>query len=731
MRRAALLLLTCLAATALHATTVDPERAALHAQAIRAFYPRPEASAAEDLLLEYIMNAVRDTGLMPQQLDFAGYSEAHSFSRIVVVDIPPAEGAAERDGHLLVAAPINSRDLADPDEDGTPSVAALLALVESLAAEPVAQRITVLFLGAEYGPTAAYPLGSRRFLSGYFPEGPQALLYLDATATPLLLEAGGDGSVAPSWLIRATVDAARATGLEIATRPGMYQLNRLGVAPAHPALAAYLAAGIPAVLVDSDTPDLYAPDLDRASRSLAQFASSWLAEFGDGVPSEWDRHFLYFRLGTRQLVVGERVFVIAFIVLILASLLYALILRRRFSRYVRTVGRNLWNIPVLYLLIFGFLAAATYLLELFVLVRGFPTIWEYYPGAYVAFKLAMALFMFLVAAQIIRRLPLSKNGSFYSAATIFVLLIDIVIFSVLNLSVGFYFMWAFLFAFLFSIVRSRALKIIALLLAPLFLIRVAVEVIQVQALQVVEVLLLSTTGDLLLAFMLLPFLLMMIRLDFLIRHPVRGRRSFALRTSSIVAGIAVTGILVFVLVADPFDEETPQPVTAVETVDYPQLQRRLELTSPAPIGDAVVEFAGQEYSLADAGRSTTLVSQRLPDVLSARLSYSTFLDRERGELVITAPQPIDDLEIRFTSNEPMILYDANFPLRVAADELSARILVGRRPEMPLTVIFTLSALTSPTISITATSKTHPDPLEIVAEGIEPTTELRIRSRLGR
>ena len=412
----------------------------------------------------------------------------------------------------------------------------------------------------------------------------------------------------------------------------------------------------------------------------------------------------------------------------MSTLAYALVFHRQFTRYLRTAGRNSWNIPVLFLLIYAFLSAATYLLELSLRARGFPSIWTYYPSAYFAFKITLSFFLFSIAALFLRHLPLSKNGSFYSAAALFVLLIDIIIFSSLNLSFSYYFIWAFFWAFIFSVVRSRLVKAVSLALAPFFLIRIATDVLRIPELRLTEVLLLSTRGDLLLSFMILPFLLMLIRLDFLIRHPVRGKRSFALRMASMVSGVLVIGMVVFVIVSSPFSPSTPQPVLAVETVDYPNFERTLEISSPAPLGEMRILFAGEEIAETISERNHTIASQRLPDVLSVRLSYADFLDRDRARLEIDAPQPLEDVSIQFSSTEPMILYDVSLPFSIAPDQRSARVFVGKRPRLPLVIDFTVARGTGPAIEIIAESRSHPDPLEIVGSEIDVETRLLIRTR---
>ena len=324
----------------------------------------------------------------------------------------------------------------------------------------------------------------------------------------------------------------------------------------------------------------------------------------------------------------------------------------------------------------------------------------------------------------------SKNGSFYSAAALFVLFVDVLLFSTLSLSVGFYFIWAFTCAFLFSLARHRILKAIALLASPFFLIRVAVEVLSLPDLALTEALLLSTRGDLLLAFMTLPFLLMLIRLDFLIRHPVLGRRSFALRMTSLVAGVVVIGLLLYVILSRPYGEEHPQPITVTETVDYPAFTRTLSITSPAPLNQLTLEHSGETYQIDTGGREWVLSLDRLPDVLSVRLSTAEFLDRDRALLEIDAPYRLESLAVQFASEEPLEIYDISYPFSRSPDQRTAEVHIGRRPDVPIRIEYTMATGTYPGVTIVAHSSHHPEPIALYGNNIVVDTELVVRTEFA-
>lgn len=723
MRRAGAVIWLALAVTQfIPAISVDTQRASLHAEALRNTYPRPEGSRGEESAFAYIISVLDRVGADYIVRDFSGMEGAHSFSRVVDVTIP---GQSEES--FLVISPVNHEPGAGPDEDHSASLGAVLALVEAVSAGEPLLTHRLVFAGADSGGRA---LGTRLFLSDFFPDTDVAALYLAANEPRLVLESGGGGFVAPSWLPEMTVDSARAAGATPILRAGLNQLHRIGLSTAEAPLVALLEARVPAMYAGSQTGEFGPAALGESAATLAAFLEALSARLEPDIRSDWDRHYLYFRLGRRQLVISETIYLLILVGVLFLSLLYALIARAQLGRYLRTIARNFWNLPVLFVLIFAFLSAGTLLLELFLFVRRFPALWQFNPMAYVALKIVLSLLLFSLAAQLLRRLPLAKNGSFYSASALFVLFIDIILFSVLNLSFSYYFVWGFLFSFLFSIARNRWVKMLALLLSPVFIILAAIQILAVPELAVTEVLLLSPSGNLILSFVTLPFLLMLIRLDFLIRHPVAGKRSFALRSVTITTAVLTVALLAFIFVTPPFDAGSPQTLTVTERVDYESFTRELAVTSSAPLGDFSIDLAGETVSVSTRSREWRTSVERIPDILSLRLSTADFLDRNQARLQIDSPLPLESVSIRFSSDEPMTIYDVDYPYQLSPDRLSATIFVGPRPDLPLVINYTTTRTTAPRIEVSATSSVLPDPVKITRPMTAVDTVVQVRSVLN-
>ena len=146
------------------------------------------------------------------------------------------------------------------------------------------------------------------------------------------------------------------------------------------------------------------------------------------------------------------------------ALLFALLTLRKLKRYVRTFVRNIAAIIPLAAVAFLFLAAGTWAARGILAIREFPALWTYAPLEFLGLKISAALFLAAALYNPFRRFPVPRNGSFYSAAALFFLLVEIVVVAVFDITFTSYFLWAFVCVFLSTLARNRWAK--ALLAIP-------------------------------------------------------------------------------------------------------------------------------------------------------------------------------------------------------------------------------------------------------------------------
>ncbi|HET6486162.1 MAG TPA: hypothetical protein VFH83_07065, partial [Spirochaetia bacterium] len=518
LRRAWLLLLLMAAPIAPLAAQVEASAVVRDWEALTRLAPRPEGSANEKLTVAYVESRLADLGAGYTPFDFQESDFEHSFSTCLRVDIP----GQSRDS-VLVVAPLNSPPDAAEGQDGSINLALALDLVARARQTPYPLGLTVLFLGAEYGDSDAYPMGTALFLRDFQPGYRVAVLYLDLRAAPtaVVLNGGGRGIVSPYWLVNRCVDALRSADVPFALRAEEYQLDRMGLPEGRSIIEPYLNAGFPTMGIQGE----YGPaDSAAPAERLAQlgtFLSRFLEAGRAGIADEWDRHYLLFQIGSLSLIIPERVYLVCLLGGLGGMLLISLIFRRGLRKYMRTLVRGAWAIVPIAGLSFVFLFAGTCVLQGILSLRGFPDLWTHAPLEFLGLKIAIALLLYGALYPFMRRLPFPRRGSFYSAAAILFLLIDIVVVSAFNVSFTYYFLWALFFVFLSGMVPNRYAKVLLFLPAPFWGLRALFVVFSLPSPSFGHFLLLSPVwGDLLVAGVCLPFILMLLRFGRL--FPGRG-----------------------------------------------------------------------------------------------------------------------------------------------------------------------------------------------------------------
>ena len=111
---------------------------------------------------------------------------------------------------------------------------------------------------------------------------------------------------------------------------------------------------------------------------------------------------------------------------------------------------------------------------------------------------------------------------------------------------------------------------------------------------------------------------------------------------TIGSGAVSAALLVFILVSTPYSPTDPQPIVATERVDYESFTRDLTLSSPAPLGEFSITYLGETESVSTGSRTWEMSTDRVPDVLSVRLSTADFLDRNQARLTVDSPLPLEE-----------------------------------------------------------------------------------------
>jgi hypothetical protein len=645
-------------------------------------YPRLEGSKEEKAAYLYIKKRLEADHISYTEHSLGGLRDAHSFSSSIIVDLP-----GRLPDTLNIVIPLDHHAAKAHDQDGSINIALGLALVREFEPRQLETGMRILFLGAEFSGPEGKQLGTRQFLTDFFPEEPQAFLYLsmEGISDELLLRGGGEGIVAPYWFVERTIDALEESGLSYRFKESENQIHRLGMWHTATRIDPYLQAGYPGLTLEGkSTPE--AQNSTRWVTSFFTFFFSLLERSEKGFPNQWDRHYLYFNILGVPFSIGEGDYLYLLLAVLLIPLGYPFFMSRRFSRYLRTFLRNFWDIPVLLLMVFLFLLIGTYGLRVLFLIRNFPDLWRHMPFISLLIKGGLALLQFFLFFGLLKRLPFSRHSAFYSSAALFLFMLAVTAIAFLDVTMTYSLLWAFGFSFLFTTISSRFGKSFCLLLSTLLVGKTFYDVFSEQAMTVIEFLLLSPFwGNLFLALLIIPFLLMIIRLDFLFRHPTLMQQKIILRNAGIIASSATLIGILYLFGFSPYSASEPQPVEVIEKIDGNEGIRLVQVQSDAPIEALMLAGAGSPQSIIEGVRQSSFESPIHEELIQTEIERESFLDRERFLIKLSARVSPEQIRLQFRGRGEFLVYDVNFPYTLDADRQSAEIHIGRNPPLPLTV----------------------------------------------
>jgi hypothetical protein len=694
---------------------------------IRSMYPRLEGSEGERQLLEFIEQRLEYLRIPYSHLDFNESDKNHSFSSCLVADV-----RGEREDTLILAVPINHPPEIERQFDGSINVALALGILENISRKTPPLSLKILFLGAEYGQTSDYPMGSRLFLRDFFPDYRVMCLYLNFKRIPsrLYLRGGARGIEAPYWLLDRATDALEKTDLFFLIRGNENQIFRIGLTSERTIVEPFLEADYPAVSFEGEYAELDPLQQENWIFSFNLFMSEFLKAFTNGIPETWDRHYLFFQARGFYFSISEEVYLIILLIVLGGILVYGLVATRRLRKYLRILAHNIWALPLFFVFIFALLFLSTWLIEGILRARNMILLWEELPLLFLVFKLAVPLAMFFILLSVVKRLPIPRRGSFYSAGALLFLLLDIVVLAVINISFTYYFLWAFTFALLFSAVAYRPLKVLLFLASPYWIVKTIVELFTLPRLEFCEILLLSKIGgNLLLTVILIPFILMFIRLKFIF-PPVRIT-SNKLRSRMTAGAFAVilVGLLITFFVYSPYQEQQPQPINAVYVIDEVQQEEYLQLSSPAPLRNMHAINGNAKISIDTRSRLYRLPLFDHGEYLKTRISSVGFLDRKNVSLILDPWSEPYRVALRVSSDQEFVLFDANFPHMRTPGGKEYTILIGVNPPVPLDVQLTVPRNRTFTIEVSLEYLQPPEGCALTGNHVSVSNRLKFRKNL--
>lgn len=697
-------------------------------KALSAFYPSGEGTPNEKRVSGFITDRLNALGVRFSQKSFSGSERRHSFSRFIDATIP-----GKKTDTVFIVVPINNVSAGPEGPDTLVNVALALGLLSRSSLVLPDVTIRILFMGAEFGESTEYPLGSHIFLDDFFPDYPSIFLYLNFRDVPkrVLLKGAANGIVAPNWLIVNAAETLQKAEVSFLLRGNKNQLFRMGFSDDRTQIEPFLADSFPAICLEGEYGNLTETEKVSWIRSFGGFFDEFIGLYSSGFPREWDKHYLFFQVMNFFLVVNEY----ALMAIIITVLLLFVLMTLAFYKYVRQLllmfVEKWWTLLFFLPITFAFSLLSTFAIDGILILKGDPEFWKVMPFQFLVFKLLCILACYLVLSPAIRHLQFPEDSRFYEKWAMLFLLFDALVFSIVNVSFSYYFFWAFAFVSLSVFFSDRIVKFLLYALSPVWFVKLVFDFFMiVPEYRFCNAILTNPfTGNAILAMSLSPFIFLGASVFLLLGAPLRK-----IKTRYLNAGIAASVscsvlFLALVLALPAYTRDHLQAVEVVNTIDMASKTNALVITSDAPLGEMTIKDDGNVYAFITRSTKYSIPKEYIENLMSVTWSSDYFLSRKN--VAITVSPKGNPYKIRCTlkAENNFDLLDSTFPFEKRMNGKSYDLQIGVNPPTPLTVQITIPGNLKLTCDIEVTYVSFPFGFTAYGENKSIRTTLAVKNTI--
>ena len=651
------------------------------------FFPRTENSKGETNAADFI-----ETRLIDLDINFKRYelSESETINSWSVTIDAVLQGKS--DNEIFMIFPINHPASSIPGRDGSTNLAVALFLAKKLRNTKLPQTVHIVFMGAEFGEGEDYPLGTKDYLSNYYPELNSAFFYFDFRYVPdsIKINHSGTGSISPLWILKKSINSLNTAKLPFSSEPGINLINRLSLNNKPLVIDSYFANEYPVIHFEGSYSGYYTPEKDKIA-ALQTFLFELAYSGGGLIPSslKWDSHYLYLKIMGYELFIDETSYVLFLLILISLIIIYPFIAHKRFKKYRKIIIHHFWNIPVIFFVMFLLLWISTIIIHIILKIQSFPSLWEIVPFYFLTLKLTLAVLIFLLTLRLFKGIHFSRRGSFYSAAAMIFIIVDLLILISVDIAFSYYLLPVLIFTFAFTISRNRWIKLIFLILSVSVLLAGTINIFLLDAKRVINLVLLSPiTGNLIITANLIPVTLMIFRLQFLFHQHNKKITKIIIIGSDFSLAVISIGLFIYLSIFNPYNKERLQPVAIFENTIIDSGKREISFSSPSPLGEFSYSSTSNTVSMDILETNYTVITSTPEAPPKISLSSRSFLNRKQYIITIDSLLLPNRISAVLEGEKEILLFDSNFQVNNPDGE-RAEFLIGANPELPLDLSFTL------------------------------------------
>ena len=504
---------------------------------------------------------------------------------------------------------------------------------------------------------------------------------------------GTSQGTSPVWLLRSAYNCLRQQNITIDFYSNAVVFHRLGWIPDDPALRLYNEARIPVIKIETNA-------------DLSGFFSSFGAEVIQHIGSEWDTHYFVRDFHKKLIIVHERhiiiILIASSIVFLLWLMFFSFLFGKKREQHIKDL-LVLWWVPVYFFLVnWGSLFLGSKIAELLFYLR-FSSIAEMsvFPLTALFVKYVFALFFMFAFTALNKFIPLPANRFIYGFMAHVVCLLNIFIFSFINLSFSVVFLLIYFVSLIAYQFKNIILQIIFIVCLFLPLMPFVLHIILFRRYMFDSIFFINATP----AFIFVPFDLLLIRLSVSFDKKKKKTKPIVkIPIQCKIMGSVFLMSVLWVFVMPVMKNADRNRFILIHYIDGNKSSVIKKYIDPA------LESAVMQYS-----RNTHVgVVENADSFLTVHTSLENYFERSIGTIAISSPLKTEAFFITVSAENGTAIFESDVAFEQNSSGDTATFVSSPRPAMPFIIHFSGKKDAVLTVSITLWSKENPFGIGIIA-----------------
>ena len=523
-----------------------------------------------------------------------------------------------------------------------------------------------------------------------YPNAAVCLLAPDKSDSARIITGTSKGTT-PAWFLKAVYASLEQKNIPIDFYTNAVVFHRLGWLPDDPALRLYNEANIPAIKIETGA-------------DLSDFFSSVAPTVIQSMSNEWDTHYFVFKLYKKLVIINEQHIVITLIVSSIIFLLwlmfFSFLFGKKRDQHVKDLFK-LWWMPIYFFLVnwLGFFLGAKIAEALFYLRFSSTSELNSFPLTALLIKYVFALFFMFTVTAFNKFIPLPANRFIYGFIAHAVCLLNIFIFSFINLSFSIIFMVIYFVSLAAYHFKNIVLQIIFIVCLFLPLMPFMMHIILYREYMFHIIFFINLAS----ACIFVPFDLFLIRLSLSFdkkRKIVKPRFRIPIQCKVMGGVFLVLALWVFVM-----------PVTKSTVRNRWIVIQHLNGDESSVVKKYINSSA--EEKITDYTRGNTQGTAETADsFLTVRTSFENYFERSIGTITIDSPLKIEAFSVTLSALNDIAIFESDVTFEQNSSGDTATFVSSPRPNFPVVIHFSGKKDAALTLSVVVWSNDNPFEIKV-------------------